>query len=132
MNHLPFKVISVLTGAVVAGEAAALLVGVYILGGAENPWISAKNSLFLVLDVLMGLGLVYLALAARGAAWPAVFYSTVAVALLSHGYREWEVLVNASNPFCANTPLLVVNNFKIAGLLASAILVAGLPPVVEA
>jgi hypothetical protein len=45
---------------------------------------------------------------------------------LDFQYREWEYLARASNPFCANAPLFVVNNLKLAGLLAVAILGARL------
>ena len=76
--------------------------------------------------VVAGLGLVYLALAPRGAAWPYAFYLLVGLALLTHGYREWEYLAGAANPFCANGPLFVVNNLKLLGLAASGILGAPL------
>jgi hypothetical protein len=122
MNDLPFKVTTLLTGLVVAGEALALLVGMHLLSEGDNAWISAKNDLFLALDIVAGLGLVYLALAHRGAAWPYAFYCLAGLALLTHGYREWEYLIRASNPFCANAPLFVVNTLKPAGLLASTIL----------
>ena len=126
MNDLPFKITTLLTGMVVAGEALALLVGMHFLSEGDNPWISWKNDLFLVLDVVAGLGLVYLALVHRGAAWPYALFILTGLTLLTHGYREWEYLAGAGNPFCANAPLFVVNNLKIAGLLAVAILGARL------
>ena len=122
MNDLPFKMTALLTGMVVAGEALALLVGMHLLSKGDNSWISAKNDLFLALDIVAGLGLVYLALAHRGSAWPYALYSLVGLALLTHGYREWEYLARAGNPFCANAPLFVLNNLKLVGLAAVAIL----------
>ena len=59
---------------------------------------------------------------------PVLAYRTV----LTPGYREWGYLARASNPFCANAPLYVVNNLKLAGLLAVAILGARLAPLMEA
>ena len=126
MNPLPFKTATLLTGMVVAGEALALLVGMHFLSKGDDPWVSFKNDLFLTLDIATGLGLVYLALAHRGAACPYALYCLVGLALLTHGYREWEYLARASNPFCANGPLFAVNSLKLAGLLASAILGARL------
>jgi hypothetical protein len=120
MNDLPFKITTLLTSTVVAGEALALLVGMHLLSEGDNSWISVKNDLFLALDIVAGLGLVYLALAHRGTAWPYALCFLVSLALLTHGYREWEYLARASNPFCANAPLFVVNNLKLAGLLAVA------------
>lgn len=126
MNDLPFKITALLTGMVVTGEALALLVGMHFLSEGNNPWISFKNDLFLVLDIVAGLGLVYLALAHRGLGWPYALYSLVGLALLTHGYREWEYLASAGNPFCANGPLFVVNNLKLVGLLAVTVLGAWL------
>jgi hypothetical protein len=126
MNILPFKTATLLTGLVVAGEALALLVGMHFLSKGAKSWTSAKNDLFLALDIAAGLGLIYLTLARQGAAWSYAFYSLVGLALLTHGYREWEYLAVASNPFCANAPLFAVNNLKLAGLLVLAILGARL------
>ncbi len=126
MNDLPFKITTLLTGALVAGEALALLVGMHLLNEGDHAWVSVKNDLFLVFDIVIGLSLVYLALAQRGAAWPYAFYIVAGLALLTHGYREWEYLAGAANPFCANVPLFVANRLKLAGPLAAAILGAPL------
>jgi hypothetical protein len=126
VNDLPFKIVTLLTGMVIAGEALALLLGMHLLSEGGNPWISFKNDLSLVLDIVVGLGLVYLALAHRGAAWPYALYSLAGLALLTHGYREWEYLAGAGNAFCANTPLFVVNNLKLVGLVAVLFLGRGL------
>lgn len=122
MNALPFKTATLLTGLVTAGEALALLVGMHLLSEGGKSWTSAKNNLFLTLDIVAGLGLICLALAHQGTAWSYALYSLVGLALLTHGYREWEYLAVASNPFCANTPLFAVNSLKLAGLLVIAIL----------
>jgi hypothetical protein len=126
MGDLAFNTTTLLTGAVITGEALALLVGMHVLSHGDDAWVSVKNDLFLALDIVTGLGLVYLALAPGGAAWPYAFSVLAGLALLTHGYREWEYLARASNPFCANGPLFAVNNLKLAGLLASAILGARL------
>jgi hypothetical protein len=117
MGDLPFKIVTLLTGAVTAGEALALLVGMHVLSQGDSAWVSTKNDLFLALDIVAGLGLVYLALAHRGAAWPYAFFVLAGLALLTHGYREREYLAGAGNAFCANAPLFVVNTLKFAGLL---------------
>jgi hypothetical protein len=132
MNPLPFKITTLLTGGVVAGEALALVVGMHLLSKGANAWLSVKNHLFLALDIVAGLSLVYLALAQRGVAWPYALFSVAALALLTHGYREWEYLARIGNPFCANVPLFVVNNLKLAGLVAVAILSARLVLAAEA
>ena len=126
MNALPFNTTAGLTGVVIAGEALALLVGVFFLSAGSNPWISVKNDTFLACDIAAGLGLVYLALARLGTGWPYALYFLLAIALLTHGYREWEYSARASNPFCANLSLFLVSKIRIAGLSASVILSARL------
>ena len=130
MDFMPLRTASLLTGLTTAGEAFALLVGMHILSASDNPWISVKNDLFLALDIVAGLGLFYLVLARRTA--PYAFYFLVGLALLTHGYRVWEYLARASNPFCANAPLFIVNNLKLVGLLVIAILGVQLVSLVEA
>jgi hypothetical protein len=122
MNDMPFKVVTLVTGLFIAGEALALLVGMHFSSEGDKTWITFKNDLFLVLDIVVGLGLVYLALAHRGAAWPYALYILAGLA------REWEYLAGADNAFCANTPLFVVNNLKLFGLVASLFLSRGLGP----
>ena len=126
MDTLPFKTTTVLTGLAVAGEALALLVGMHLLSKGGNRWISVKNNTFLTADLVSGLGLVYLALTPRGTGWTYALYSLLGLSLLTHGYREWAYSVRASNPFCANLSLFLVNSLKLAGLLASAVLGARL------
>jgi hypothetical protein len=45
-----------------------------------------------------------------------------AAALLAHGYREWEYLAKARNPFLMDMPLFLVNNLKLLGLLILAVI----------
>lgn len=120
MSSTPFKVLTALTGIVVAGEALALAVGMHILSPADNRWISLKNDLFLGLDVIVGLGLVLVAAVSRRVVPSVMLYALVFISLVAHGYREWEYLVRAANAFCANTPLFVLNNLKLGGLSAVA------------
>jgi hypothetical protein len=129
MDVLPFRIATSLTGLTMIGEALALLVGMHILSADDNPWISVKNDLFLALDIVAGLGLLYLVLARRTV--PYALYFLVGLGLLAHGYRVWEYWARARNPFYANAPLFVVNNLKLAGLFAIAILGLQLVSLVE-
>jgi hypothetical protein len=116
------RILPILTGALLTGEAIALLVGMRWLSPGGNPWISVKNDLFLGLDIAAGTGMIYLAVALEALPGSGLFRGLVLVSLLAHGYRDWEYLVSAGNRFCTNGPLFVVNNVKLAGLLAIAIL----------
>lgn len=95
--------------------------GVHFLNEGNNPWLSFKNDLFLGLDIVTGLGLVYVALTDKNFLQSGVFYLLTAVILGSHGFREWEYLARTGNPFCANMPLFVVNNLKLIGALILAV-----------
>jgi hypothetical protein len=108
-----------------AGEALALALGMHLLSPDGNPWVSRKNDLFLVLYVIIGVGLVIVAIVNREALGLGILYVLLVVAALAHSYREWEVLVRASNAFCANRPLFVVNTAKLGGLLAIAVSALG-------
>jgi hypothetical protein len=111
------KTLTILTGIVIAGEALALAVGMHVLNPDDNPWISLKNDLLLGIDVVVGVGLVVVA-ANRGTSLASgIFHVLGSIALLTHGYREWEVLARAADAFCANAPLFAVNSLKLAGLL---------------
>jgi hypothetical protein len=107
---------TLLTGLVILGEAVALLVGMHVSSERDNPWISVKNDVLLLADLLTGAGLIYLALTQETLSRSALFYSITALALLAHGYREWEYAANALNKFCLNAPLMIVNTVKLTGV----------------
>jgi hypothetical protein len=107
-------IIGIVTGLVIAGEALALFVRMVILN-ADSPWISQKNNVFLLLDVLTGVAIIWLVLGGQaGTGWPGI---PVLVGLATHVYREWEVRSGAPHPFCFNTPLRILNTVKLAGLV---------------
>jgi hypothetical protein len=110
------QIATLLTGAVIAGEALTLTVGTYFVANSKDPWVS-RNTLFLVLDLATGLGLIYLGLAKRDIDTVTLFYVVTIINLITHGYREWEYLANIDYKFCFNKPLFVVNNLKLMGLV---------------
>jgi hypothetical protein len=103
------------------GEALALTVGLRLFGMPASPWGSGKNHLLLVLDILSGLGLAWIAYRSGGATTGPWWWLLWAVALASHGFREWEYLTRAHNAFLFHPPLFVVNNLKLLGLVVSAV-----------
>jgi hypothetical protein len=126
MSSTPLRALTMLTGSMIAGEALALVVGMHFLSPSGNPWISLKNDLFLGLDVIVGLGLAIVAALSRRTLPSGILYVLVFLSAVAHGYREWEYLFRAGNAFCANTPLFVLNNLKLIGLLVVAASVVGL------
>ena len=56
------SILTLLAGAVIAGEALVLFMGMYLLNGEDNPWKSPKNNFFLIIDILSGTALIILVL----------------------------------------------------------------------
>ncbi len=122
MNVL--QIFTILVGLLVAGEAAALAIGVHIVKKSRSPWISLKNDLLLTLDVVVGLVLIMLAFDGEKFPQSPWFNLFIILGLLTHLFRVWEYLAGRKSPFCGNRPLFLVNNLKFVGL--SVILVWGL------
>jgi hypothetical protein len=115
------KLVLLLTSLIIAGEALGLLIGMHILSERNNPWISFKNDMLLILDIVSGIALAALALRS-GNPGHFLFLSALGLTFLTHGFRDWEYLTHQPNPFCANLPLFVFNNLKLAGLFSYIIL----------
>ena len=47
------KIVAIITGVLVAGEALALLVGMVVLSPHPNPWISPWNIFWFGLDIVL-------------------------------------------------------------------------------
>jgi hypothetical protein len=116
------KIVTLLTGLVIVGEALALIVGMHFLSGRDNPWISFKNDLLLILDIFSGLALVFFSLH-NDVSGNLVFWIVFGLALLTHAYRDWEYLVKAANQFCLNLPMFIINNLKLAGVITLFLLI---------
>ena len=123
MNIGLFKTVTIITGVLVAGEALALLAGMYFLSPRPNAWISALHTGMIILDILCGAGLIILILLKASSLRNGLLLTTGLVSFAAHIYREWEYLASpTANRFLTNTPLFVVNNVKLIGL----ILIAGI------
>ena len=110
------RVVTILVGVIVAGEAAALAVGMHLIKKSESPWISLKNDLLLALDVVVGLSLILIACDNGNLIEPQWFSIFVTIGLLTHLYRIWEYLAGRETPFCANRSLFIFNNIKFISL----------------
>lgn len=100
-------------GAIAAGEALALLIGMNLPGPSE--WSKVKNNGLALIDLVTGAALVYLLFTHRDLDGFPMFYVLLSVILTSHGYREWEYITDQPVKFCANTPLFIVNSVKLVG-----------------
>ncbi|MHC4944517.1 MAG: hypothetical protein ACYTG7_15985 [Planctomycetota bacterium] len=109
------KIITLITGIIVTGEALILFLGMRVFIEKENPWVCVKNDVLMALDALLGGAMIYLALAGEGPE-SGRFIAVIILALATLLHREWEYLVQRKNPYCKNIPLFVVNCIKLAGL----------------
>lgn len=111
------RVITLLVGAIVTGEATALAIGMHLVKKSKSPWISLKNDLLMALDVVVGLALIFIAFDGGALIQPIWFSIFVLIGLLTHIYRIWENLAGREIPFCGNRSLFILNNIKFIGLL---------------
>ncbi len=116
-----FKIMTILTGAFISGEALALTAGVHLFGDPANLWITPTNNIMLIADVITGAGLIYVGITADSNFNSVMFWIFTGVAILTHGFREWEYIADIENKFCGNLPLFIMNNIKLAGLTAISI-----------
>jgi hypothetical protein len=106
------KTETIIAGIMIAGEATALYIGMQ----SDPTWLCTKNNILLITDLITGSGLIYLAVTRDNLADSRGFYFLSTIALVAHGYREWEYIHGADQQFCFNIPLFIVNNIKIIGL----------------
>lgn len=100
-------------GILVAGEALALYVGLFIIGKARSVWITPKNTRYLIADGLTGIvilpGIIW-----NGTLWFAVLSAVfILPSLVFHFQRTFDYLMKRKLAFCANQGLFVVNNLKL-------------------
>ncbi|NTV90077.1 MAG: hypothetical protein HGA22_06915 [Clostridiales bacterium] len=106
-----------ITGALVAGEALALAVGMHLPAGVINPWLSVKNHIFLLFDITIGAVILATAFGRKDVQLSKWLLLFAGVALLLHLYRQWEYISGIANSFCANQQLFILNNVKLLCLL---------------
>lgn len=111
------KTAAFFTGTLIAGEAVALWIGMHVLSGEGNPWISPQNDALLLLDMLTGFGLMEIALSEENLEESSIFGALVALGIFTHLYREVEYFSDSENKFLFNQPLFAVNSIKLVGLI---------------
>jgi len=110
------KYTSLSTNSIVLGEALALCIGMHLLSKGDNTWISSKNDILLGLDIVSSVALLYLTLSDKQFYMRNLTYCIAGISLLTHAFRTIEYFGADKNQFCANVPLMVVNNVKLIGL----------------
>jgi len=113
-----FRLIALFTATVLVSKGPSLFVGTHILVQRRHPWAVPKNTVLLALDVAAGIAIG----AGSFRAQPVVLLMGVGLAAITHLYRNWEALKRPApreTLFCASRALLVVNNIKLIGALAT-------------
>lgn len=113
---LHWKIITVLTGLIMVGEAVTLLVGTLQGVGETGSWLSLKNGLLLQVDIITGVALILIALLVKDYLGSPIFYAVMVIAVVTHVFRDWEYFNGVQNVFLVNRGLFILNNVRLAGL----------------
>lgn len=105
------------TGLVLAGEAAMLVIGMARGDAAAMAWLSASY-LQLGADIIFGVTLFVLAFRPWDSGYGWTLTVIAAVLVVTHGLRAFEYTSAGNDAFLFNAPLLWVNNAKLLGALA--------------
>ena len=121
-----FRGITIITGALIAGEALALLVGMYLLSSRPNPWITGLHTFFIALDILSGLVLIYLCFSGAAGTRDRLIFIIVLISAAAHIFRDWQYFTGGKEIiFLTNTPLFIFNNVKLIGLIVIGVITGG-------
>ncbi len=113
-------ILLLLTGLLIFGEAAVLLIGAGLIIKPRPEWLSQKNFAFLADDLFFGIILMLIAFDVLAAPW--IFWVSVISTFLSHVWRDAEFVATFPNRFCDNTTLFLINNLKLMGLISTIML----------
>lgn len=114
------NIVLLLTGLLICGEAAALLIGTGLVIKPRPKWLTPKNFAFLADDLFFGTILALIAVGVLTAPW--IFWLSIVSTFLSHAWRDAEFVARFPNRFCQNSALFLINNLKLMGLLSSIML----------
>ncbi len=114
------EIILLLTGLLIFGEAAVLLISTGLIIKPRPTWLSQKNFAFLADDLFFGFILMLFATGVWTAPW--IFWVSIISTFLSHVLRDAEFVARFPQPFCDNSLLFLVNNLKLMGLISTIML----------
>ena len=114
-SNKPERVFLFATGSLIMVESALLLAGMNL--PAPGSWSHPVNLTLGTTDVLMGAGLIAYALYSGDPGQSPLYWTLIGLLTATHLYRDYQYAA-VPDPFCFNTPLLVLNNIRL-GLLAA-------------
>lgn len=113
------KYTTLLTAALIAGEALALEIGMHLPANRGNGWLHPRNEIMMATDILTGVALIVLTFTQPEFYRTPAFYILTGLNIVTHVFRDVEYFAPLADPYCGNVPLLVINNVKLAGLIAA-------------
>ena len=116
MNPELFQTIGIAICLIIAGEALALLAGLFIFKKPTHEWANLVNIALVSSDLIMGGYLLqdYLGLIINHNELEVLLLIMALIA--THSFRTSQTLRMARNPYCFNQPLGIVNWIKLAGV----------------
>jgi len=117
-----FTVLTFLTGAVIAGEGAALYLGMNVFRKGSK-WVTAIKNRIISLDILVGGGLMIFAIANDSNLFPHIITVFSLVGIFTHGLLELEHFYNLENKFLSNVPLRILNILTLICIIAVFVMV---------
>ena len=103
------------------GEAVTLLAGSYFISEKTLPWLTRKNAILLILDIILA-SLIIIAFPALNYLPVFVYYSSLILVIGSLLFRTREYIFQTESKFCENKALYIINNILLAALLVVLIL----------
>ncbi|MFX1277106.1 MAG: hypothetical protein ACFFBP_19375 [Promethearchaeota archaeon] len=108
-----YNLVCIILGLLVIGEATALLIGMNLAGTGGKEWLSIKNYIILIFDIMTGLLIIPLIMNIFDKNSTIFLVILLISIFILHLYRDIEYFMPIINKFCINFPLFVFNNIKL-------------------
>lgn len=118
MEFTPKVILYFATGGLLIAESVALIIGLFIFNKGKSPWLSKQNITFLFLDMLVGASMILIPITNIEFTDPEIASFVLGFTMTLHLFRSIHYFWPSKKPFCANIWLFLVNNIKLAGILA--------------
>ncbi|MBY9007494.1 MAG: hypothetical protein KGD63_12120 [Candidatus Lokiarchaeota archaeon] len=105
--------LNIIFSLIVIGEASALIIGMNISSQEGYNWLTLKNYVIIILDIVLGIIIFFLILNNKGINNYLYIIFFLIIIVVTHLYRDFEFFYDINDKFCFNMPLFLVNNLKL-------------------
>ncbi|MFW9935473.1 MAG: hypothetical protein ACFFDU_08255 [Candidatus Thorarchaeota archaeon] len=102
-------------------EGAALFIGMVVLSPG-NPWVNVPNTLFLIIDILVGAGILRLVIRHSDMEYSLWFFILITTTVITHLYRAVEFFLPNLTKFLFNDALFLMNSLKLGFTLLALVI----------